>query len=548
MVDPPKRAFINEAVCEGCGDCGTASNCVSVIPVETELGRKRAIDQSSCNKDMSCLKGFCPSFVTVHGGNPRKRASGRAGGEALDAALALALPEPTLPTLDEPYGVVAAGIGGTGVVTIGALLAMAAHIEGRGCTTLDMTGLAQKGGSVVSHIRIAQKPEDIHAVRIAAGGARLVVGCDVVVTGSFDVLAKAQQGKTSAVINTQQVMTGHFTRNPDMQFPLQALEEAIVEATGRENARFVDAGRVATALLGDSIAVNLFMLGHAYQQGLVPVSAEAIERAIELNAVAVEFNKASFDWGRRYAHDAEAVERAIAPAAGATVTALPRRKLETLDEIVADRVTRLTAYQDAGYARRYEALVRRVAEAERARTPGMTGLALAAARYLYKLMAYKDEYEVARLYTDGEFKRRLAAAFDGDYTLEFHLAPPIMAARDPQTGHLVKRGYGPWMMRAFGLLAGFKFLRGSPFDPFGRTAERKMERRLIVEYEGVLGTLMAGLDHQNHALAVQIAELPEHIRGYGHVKERHLEEVKRQEADLIATFRAPPAPARVAAE
>ena len=527
MVDPPKRIFINEAVCEGCGDCGVQSNCVSVAPVETEFGRKRQIDQSSCNKDFSCTKGFCPSFVTVHGGAVRK--SRGTGGAAVFAAI----PEPALPKLAEPYGILVTGVGGTGVVTIGALLGMAAHLEGKACSVLDMTGLAQKGGAVYTHIRIAARPEDIHAVRIAAGGAHLLLACDMVVGASYDALAKVEAGRSKVVVNTQQVMTGDFTRDPDMAFPADALIQTIQEAAGADYTDLVDAGRIATALLGDSIASNLFMLGFAYQKGAVPISSAALERAIELNGVAVDFNKQAFSWGRRAAHDRAAVERAAAPAAPSSAPVA-----RTLDEIVARRAADLTAYQNAAYAQRYETLVRRVEQIEAGKARGRTGLAQAVARYAYKLMAYKDEYEVARHYTDGRFLDALNRKFEGDFTLEFHLAPPLLANRD-HLGRLVKKGYGAWTMAAFRMLARLKGLRGTAFDPFGRTAERRIERQLIEDYFAQVEELLAGLTYDNHGLAVEIAGVPEHIRGYGHVKERHLAEARQQEAALVARFRSP---------
>ncbi|MGH6933646.1 MAG: 2-oxoacid:acceptor oxidoreductase family protein, partial [Dongiaceae bacterium] len=345
-------AVINEAVCEGCGDCGVQSNCVSIIPVETEFGRKRAIDQSSCNKDFSCVKGFCPSFVTVHGGQLKKRKPAQrdsAGDDAFGE-----LPDPALPSLARPFDILITGIGGTGVVTIGALLGMAAHLEGKGCSVLDMAGLAQKGGAVFTHVRIAAKPEDIHAVRIAAGGAELLLGCDIVVAASFDGLAKIEQGRTWSLINAHETMTGDFTRMPDLEFPGRRLQELIVEATGRERSDFIDATNLATVLLGDSIATNPFMMGYAYQKGLLPVSAAAIERAIELNEVAIEANKRAFMWGRRAAHDRPAVERLVA-----RVSPEPESHhiAKSLEEIVAKRVQFLTDYQDAAYAARYRALV-----------------------------------------------------------------------------------------------------------------------------------------------------------------------------------------------
>ena len=533
MEDPQKRVFINEQVCEGCGDCSVQSNCLSVIPVETELGRKRAIDQSSCNKDYSCLKGFCPSFVTVHGGRLRKAAQkGRSAVPAADDDL----PTPVLPALDEPWGILVTGIGGTGVVTIGALLGMGAHLEGKGCSILDMTGLAQKGGAVYSHIRIAKAPEDIHAVRIAAGGARLLIGGDMVVSGSFDALAKLRAGFSHAVINAHETVTGEFTRNPDFTLPNRELHRVLRNAVGPEAADFLDATRLATALMGDSIATNPFLLGYAWQKGMIPLSDEALLRAIELNGVAVEANKQAFLWGRRAAHDLASVERAAAPALAEPAT---HRLSRTLEDLIAKRVEHLTRYQNRAYAERYRALVERVRQAEETRAKGMTGLAEAVARALHKLMAYKDEYEVARLYTDGTFLAQLRQQFEGDYRLQFHLAPPLLADRDPETGHLKKRAYGPWMLKAFSVLARLKGLRGTALDPFGRSEERRRERALIGQYERVVEELIQGLTHENHELAVEIARLPLDIRGFGHVQEANLVKVKQREAELLAAFRAP---------
>ncbi|MCH7930839.1 MAG: indolepyruvate ferredoxin oxidoreductase family protein [Proteobacteria bacterium] len=529
--DRDRRVVINAGVCEGCGDCGVASNCLSVIPLETEFGRKRTIDQSSCNKDFSCLNGFCPSFVTVHGGRLRKPEA-----PARDAALA-DLPAPTLPALDAPYGILVTGVGGTGVVTIGALLGMAAHIEGLGVSVLDMTGLAQKYGAVISHLRIAAKPEDINAVRVAAGGARLLLGCDLIVAGGFDALAKIAAGETHAIVNSHESPTGEFTRKPDLAFPVELLRRRVSDAAGPGHAEFLDATGLATALLGDAIASNLFLVGYAWQKGLVPLSGEAIERAIELNGVAVEMNRRAFRWGRLCAHDRAAVEAAAAEAAPAT--APDQRISASLGEIIERRLETLTKYQNAAYAERYKNLVERVGEAEAERAKGLSGLTEAVARYYFKLLAYKDEYEVARLFTDGAFLRRVEAQFEGDYRLEFHLAPPLLAKRDPETGRLRKSAYGAWMLSAFRLLAKLKGLRGTPFDPFGYATDRRTERRLITEYEAVVAELIANLDHDNHALAVEIASIPEHIRGYGHVKQAHLDEATAREAELLAAFRAP---------
>jgi indolepyruvate ferredoxin oxidoreductase len=527
--DPAKRVIINQAVCEGCGDCGVQSNCVAVVPVETEFGRKRAIDQSACNKDYSCLKGFCPSFVTVEGGRLKRGA----GSTALPNN---ALPEPApvdLRGLGRPYGVMVTGVGGTGIVTVGALLGMAAHLEGKGCGILDMTGLAQKGGAVLSHIRISERPEAIQAVRFAVGGADLLLGGDILVSGGREVLEALRPDSARAVVNTHQMMTGEFTRKADFTLPMEHLRRAVSARAGQVD--FVEATRLATALLGDSIATSVFMLGYAYQLGVLPVSGAALERAIELNGAAVDMNKRAFRWGRHAAHDLAAVQAVAFPAREA---AADERPATTLDETIARRVAHLTAYQDAAYARRYAERVARIRAAESARVPGQTALSAAVARYYAKLLAYKDEYEVARLYADGAFAARVAASFEGDYRLVFHLAPPLLARPGPDGAPPAKRACGPWMATAFRWLARFKGLRGSAWDPFGRTAERRMERALITRYEAVLDDIERALEPANHAVAVELASLPEHIRGYGHVKERHVAAAVEREAELLRSLRA----------
>jgi indolepyruvate ferredoxin oxidoreductase len=531
--DPAKRAFINDLVCEGCGDCGVQSNCVSVTPLETEFGRKRRIDQSSCNKDYSCVKGFCPSFVTVHGGGVRK-GKGASQGDRTDAPFPV-LPEPAQPALDQPYGILVTGVGGTGVVTIGAILGMAAHLENKGFSSLDMAGLAQKGGAVWSHLQVAEHPCDIKTVRLGSGGAQVVLGCDLVVSASQKTMDTTRNGGTRMLVNTHQQMTGDFTRNANFIFPAQSLKRTIAKGVGEQNAEFVEATRLATALMGDSIATNMFMLGFAYQRGLIPVSAQAIEKAIELNGAAVRMNQAAFLWGRRMAVDAQAVERLVAPQEGAK---MPARLSETLEEMVARRVEFLTAYQNAAYAQRYTQLVERVRREEQARAKGMSGLAEAVARHYFKLLAYKDEYEVARLYADPGFMQKVRAQFDGDYKLHFHLAPPLLAKRD-EKGELVKKEYGAWMLPAFKMLAKLRFLRGTALDAFGYTEERRMERQLIADYARLVDELLPALSTENHGLAVQLASIPEEIRGFGHVKARHLAVAKAKEAGLLQAFRAP---------
>ncbi|HTR87158.1 MAG TPA: indolepyruvate ferredoxin oxidoreductase family protein, partial [Reyranella sp.] len=537
--DPNKRVFINQAVCEGCGDCSVASNCLSVTPVETEFGTKRAIDQSSCNKDYSCLNGFCPSFVTVEGGSLRHgKAETAKNAPAAEPPLP---PAPTLPSVaDKPYGVLITGIGGTGVVTIGALMGMAAHIEGKGATVLDQLGMAQKGGAVISHVRIGASPEALHAVRLGAGGANVLLGCDLVVSASPDALARLEPGVSKAIVNTHETITGEFTRHPDLAFPSHTLKLSIEAAAGAEACDFLEATKLATGLMGDSIATNLFLLGYAWQKGLIPIGVEALEKAIELNGTAIKMNLGAFRWGRRAAADRTSVEKLVTPAATDNIVPFARLS-KTLDEIIGARVKLLTAYQNAAYARRYTTLVERVRAAELKATPGQSTLAEAVARYYAKLLAYKDEYEVARMHADAAFAAQLNQQFEGDYKLKFHLAPPLFAERDPQTGHLIKQEFGAWMLPVLRMLAKLKGLRGTRLDIFGYTKERREERALIVEYEKLVDELVAGLDARNHALAVKLASVPDDIRGYGHVKDAHLARARRKQAELLAQWRRPEA-------
>jgi len=534
--DPAKRAVINEMVCEGCGDCSAKSNCLSVEPLETEFGRKRSINQSTCNKDFSCVKGFCPSFVTVEGGRLKKGKSGATSTEET-----FSLPEPELPPLQQSFGVLVTGIGGTGVITIGQILGMAAHLEGKGVSVLDMSGLAQKYGAVMSHVKIAASAKDVHVARLGTGDARLVIGCDLVVTASGDALDKMHAQKSRALVNGTTSPTAAFVKNPDWQLPGSNLQQDILDACGGRNAEFVPAAELATALMGDSIATNMFMLGYAWQKGWVPLAREAIERAIELNGVAVDFNRQSFVWGRRAAVDLERVRRIALPAA---VIPIEQHLSRNLDELVERRSQFLTGYQNAAYAEKYRSLVLKVKKIEQDKTSS-TKLAEAVARYYAKLLAYKDEYEVARLYTDGAFRRKIDGMFEGDYRLVFHLAPPLLAKPDPRTGEPAKMTFGPWVLTLFGLLAKFRGLRGTALDIFGRTEERRMERALIEEYEQTVAALLAALTRDNHALAVEIASLPESIRGYGHIKAKSVEAARRKLAELLARYRA--APVRAAA-
>jgi indolepyruvate ferredoxin oxidoreductase len=523
--DPPKRVFINDLVCEGCGDCSQASNCVSVQPLDTEFGRKRQIDQSNCNKDYSCVEGFCPSFVTVHGGKLK-----RVETSAIDSGQLFAdLPQPPTPTLDAPYNILVTGIGGTGVITIGALLGMAAHVDGRGCSALDFTGLSQKNGAVMSHVRIAPTPEDIAAVRITTGGADLILGCDIVVSTSATALSRVERGVTKAFVNADLQPTASFVQNPDIDFDLGAMHTTLRDAIGERNLDVLDATGIAATLMGDSIATNSFMLGFAFQKGAIPLSLDAIMRAIEINGAAVEMNKQAFTWGRLAAHDMSRVRSVIQFRSRAGAQAA-----STVDETIDARAKFLADYQDKAYAARYLAAVDKARKAEAAAAPGSTELSEAVAKNLFKLMAYKDEYEVARLYTDGSFAKKLAEKFDGDYQLKFYLAPPIFARRDEATGRLQKKEYGGWMIHAFRVLARLKFLRGTAFDPFGRTAERKTERKLIEEYVAMLDQRLAGLKPEQISLLAKLARIPETIRGYGHIKEESIRKARAEQARFEA--------------
>jgi indolepyruvate ferredoxin oxidoreductase len=526
--DPDERIFINELVCEGCGDCSVQSNCISIEPVETEFGRKRVINQSSCNKDYSCLRGYCPSFVSVIGGVPRRASTGADGG---DDTPFRSLPDAPVADASRPVNILVTGIGGSGVVTVGALLGMAAHLEGKGCSTLDVTGLAQKNGPVTSHVRIAKSPEDLFATRIAAGGADLVLGCDVVVTSGIESLKAMSSTRTTAVINDHVAPTSDFASDPDLDLSSAGLLDAI--RMRAKTAHVVGATRLATALLGDSIAGNLFLLGYALQLGQVPVGLPALERAIELNGRAVEMNKRALAWGRLAAHDPAAIEAVAAPALRRTT----EQFAQTLDDIVALRVEFLTAYQSRSYARRYTDLVERVREAESKLGDGRTQLGEAVARYFFKLLAYKDEYEVARLHSSAAFREVLERAFEGDYKLRVHLRPQLLFPRDPDTGFVKEVSAGSWVFSVFRLLSKLRFLRGTPLDPFGHTAHRRLERQLIGDYEATLAELIDGLTADNQELAVQIASLPEMIRGYDHVKERHLEGAREKATELLAAFR-----------
>ena len=528
--NPAKRVFINSDVCEGCGDCSVQSNCVSVWPKETELGRKRQIDQSNCNKDYSCVKGFCPSFITVLDAEPRKPEK-----SSQIEDLTRNLPTPPLAALDTPFNIMISGIGGTGVVTVGALLGMAAHLESQACSIFDMTGLSQKNGAVFSHVRIARKPQDLGAQKLGIGEADLALAFDAVAALSKEPAITYDPQRTQTVMNGRVTPTPAFQRNPDLLVDSKGLVEQL-DASSRQLHQ-VDASGLGLALMGDSIAANLFLVGYAAQLGLLPVSPAAIERAVEINGVAIQFNKEAFALGRLQAVDPDRISQAAS-------NRLPEpefKPLTGLDDIVSHRVALLTKYQNAVWAKRYRRLVEKVVLAEQQAVPGSDALAVAVARNFAKLMSYKDEYEVARLHSDPAFKAKLRETFAEGAHYRYNLAPPLFSRRDPETGHLQKREFGPWVGHVFSVLARFKGLRGTLLDPFGHTAERKMERQLIDQYEQRLLELIGRLTPANHASAVQIASLPTQIRGFGHVKEANVQKVRDLEPQLLAAFNDPAA-------
>ena len=525
--DPAKRVFINDLVCEGCGDCSKQSNCLSIVPKETEFGRKRMIDQSSCNKDYSCVKGFCPSFVTVEGGALKKPELRAFGGE-LDALIG-ELPAPTLPSINRTFDLLIGGVGGTGVVTIGAITTMAAHLEGKGASVLDFMGFAQKGGTVLSYVRLADNPANLNQVRIDVGAAEAAILCDLVVGTDARSLRVMREGKTRAIANMEIIPTADFIRDRNIDFQSRLRLKKVEEACGAENVDHINANLIAGRLMGDLVFSNMLLFGFAWQQGLVPLSFAAITRAIELNGVAVDKNKRAFALGRAAAIKPKLVEEA----AGLTEESPDRD--ETLADIIERRAAFLTAYQNDGYASQYRSFVNDVAS----RTQSMDSdqaFARAVARYLFKLMAYKDEYEVARLYTDGAFREKINKEFTGDFKLKFHMAPPIFNQETDAEGRPKKREFGPWMHRALGVLAKLKFLRGTAFDPFGRSDERRMERQLISDYRGRIEDLATKLTPANLDKAVAIASVPDQIRGYGPVKEASVKEAEENLSLLMAEF------------
>jgi len=540
LEDPQRRVMINPDVCEGCGDCSVQSNCISVEPLDTEFGRKRTINQSSCNKDYSCLKGFCPSFVTIDGGKPRHRAPAELGdiGE---------LPEPAShPALDKPYNIAIGGVGGTGVLTIGALLGMAAHIEDKASMILDMSGLAQKGGAVLSHVRLSDHPAEVTCSRIVTGTADLLLAADEVVAVSKDAITLCDSGRTRGVVNSHVIPTANFILNRDFNFQTRKVN-AVLESALHRDSDFFDFTGAAEHLLGDSIATNIMILGYAYQKGWLPLSAKAIEHAIEVNGVSIKMNKESFRLGRLAVADPKRLDEMLK---GQNEIAAPKSlDAMTLDEIITHRSAHLTAYQNGRLAKRYRELVDRVSDAA---TRGGFGEALprtVAINYA-KLLAYKDEYEVARLFTDGRFEQQLREQFEGDYTFKFSLAPPIFGRGVDALGRPKKRSFGRWLLGVFRVLAKLRFLRGTPFDIFSHSVDRKLERDLIAGYEKDAATVLALLSPATHDTAVELLSLPDRIRGFGPVKVKAINDAKARHAQLTADLANPPSPApsQIAAE
>lgn len=528
-AEATQHVIINDLVCEGCGDCSTQSNCIAVQPLETELGRKRQVNQSTCNKDLSCVSGFCPSFVTVEGGTLKRPAkASRVGG-----AGSVSLPEPQLPLARTAWGILLAGVGGTGVVTIGQILGMAAHLDGKGVVTQDTTGMAQMGGATWSHVQIAEDPNAIHGACIAMANADLLIGCDAIVAANKTSLATLHPSRSFVVLNTHATPTAGFVRDPDWKSPNAECKQALESVVGTEGVAAFDAESIAIRMLGSSVYTNMILLGHAWQSGRIPLSRDAIMRAVEINGVKVGDNQAAFELGRRYAHDP-----AWAQSGGEATQPITFTKKPSVEALIDTRVTFLTDYQNAAYAERYRAFVEKVRRAETS-VKGGSRLSEAVARNLFKLMAYKDEYEVARLHTGRAFLDQIAQTFEGEYRVVHHMAPPLLARRNAK-GELVKRAFGPWVRVAMQLLARMKGLRGTPLDLFGYSAERKMERALVVRYEATIEELLGGLRSDNLPVAVEIANLPQDIRGFGHVKERHLKTVLPRLDALMAQWRTAP--------
>ena len=542
MVDIAKRVVINELVCEGCGDCSVQSNCLSVEPLETDFGRKRTINQSSCNKDYSCVKGFCPSFVTVEGGQLKKKSKTTS---ATPNPFALsAMPEPALPSTLQSYGIVVNGVGGTGVITIGQLLGFAAHIEGKGIVTQDAGGLAQKGGATWSHVLIADHQDDIRTTRVGMAGADLIIGCDPIVSANKETTLRMRAGRTHVALNAHSTPTAAFVKNANWQNPSQNCVDSITAIVGKDGESSGQIGGVsafnadalATVMMGDSIYTNPIMLGYAWQKGWIPLQKASLMRAIELNAVAVDNNKTAFEWGCRAAHNWAEVEQLL-QSSNSAVSVIEFKKRDSLEDIISKRAEFLTAYQNTAYANKYIQFVEKIKIKESSSNTGKTlSLTEAVAKNLFKLMAYKDEYEVARLHSNGTFEKKIASMFEGDYKLNYHLAPPLIAKKNDK-GELQKQQFGPWMLTSFKWLSKLKSLRGTAFDVFGKTAERKMEVALIADYLDTMNLISDKLNLDNHSvlfpMALKLANIPDGIKGFGHVKEKNAAEARVKWNNLL---------------
>ena len=540
--DIAKRYLISEEICEGCGDCGLQSNCIALEPSETAFGRKRQINQSVCNKDFSCVKGMCPSFVTVYGGSLRGAVGGAS--DAFDESIFGDLPQPRQLAQASACNILVAGIGGSGIITLGALLGIAAHMENKPVSVLDITGLAQRNGAVTSHIRFIAGEELELATRIPEGAADLVLAADLVVAAGTDVMARMSGTRSALVYNFHIAPTNAFALNPDLDFDSSGMENSL-RARTRDGALLgVNATRIATILLGNAIGANLFLLGAAWQRGLIPLSCASLERAIELNATAIEMNRRAFRLGRLSIAHPQRLDALLEQQQPLRIVAAPR---DTLAELIAHRVAWLVAYQDEAYAARFEKLVRRVMAVERDTCGSAGRLSEAVARYYSKVLAYKDEYEVGRLLGGEALKRQLETRFEGDYRIAFNLAPPLLARRDPLTGRYRKREFGAGLMPLFALLAKLKFLRGTAFDIFGYSAHRRRERALVAEYEQLVQTLLGGLHRGNQDIAVKLASLPERVRGFDVVKEASMDEARQLQQTLLAEFAAAAVPVTVAA-
>jgi len=523
LPEPNKKIFINEKVCEGCGDCGIQSNCISIVPVETEYGRKRQIDQSNCNKDYSCVDGFCPSFVSVVGDVKLKTNVNNSLIERINSTIS----EPILPEIQQSYGIMIAGIGGTGVVTIGAILATAAQIDGKGSGVLDMTGLAQKGGAVKSFLRIFNDPKEISTIRLSYGDTNLLMGFDLLVANDEEVLKTLDKQKTKSIINSDEIMTGEFTRDKNFFLPFDKMKENLINILGKNNIDFMPSNTITNKILGDSILSNMFIVGNAYQSGLIPIKANAIEQAIQLNGVSIDENIHAFRLGRHSINMKEEILNLIYE---------KEKVITNFDEKFVDRYNFLIKYQNKKYADKYKELVDYVKKCEEKISVDIKNFSNAVAINYFKLMSYKDEYEIARLYSDNEFINKINETFEGNFKINYHLSPPIFYTQDKITGHPLKINFGSWIMILFKFISLFKFLRGTYFDLFGYFEERKIERLLINNYKDRILEICTKLTIENYALAVEIASTPDQIRGFGYIKEKNIEIAKRCEDKLMSAF------------